>query len=47
VALAHTIGIGTDRMWVVAVVTLCLLAVLAAGSYRLAGWRRVSLGRPL
>ncbi len=46
-ALAHTIGIGTDRLWVVVVVTLCLLAVLGAGAARLAGWRRVAMGRPL
>lgn len=45
--MAHTIGVGTDRLWVVVVVTLCLLAVLGAGAVRLAGWRRVSMGRPL
>jgi len=47
VALAHTIGVGTDRLWVIAVVTLCLLTVLTAGGVRLAGWRRVALGRPV
>jgi methionine sulfoxide reductase heme-binding subunit len=46
VALAHTIGIGTDRLWVLAVVSTCVLSVLVAGGYRLAGWRRVALGRP-
>lgn len=45
-ALAHTIGIGTDRLWVLAVVAVCLLAVLASGGIRLAGWRRVAVGRP-
>jgi len=47
IALAHTVGIGTDRLWVVVVVTVSLLAVLAAGAVRLAGWRRVVAGRPL
>jgi sulfoxide reductase heme-binding subunit YedZ len=47
VALAHTVGIGTDRMWVLIVVSACVLTVLVAGGYRLAGWRRVTLGRPL
>lgn len=45
--MAHTIGVGTDRLWVVVVVTLCLLAVLAAGAVRLAGWRRAAMARPL
>ena len=45
-ALAHTVGVGTDRVWVIAVVGLSLLAVLTAGGYRLAGWRRVALARP-
>jgi sulfoxide reductase heme-binding subunit YedZ len=47
VALAHTIGVGTDRVWVLGVVAVCLLAVLSAGVYRVAGWRRVALRRPL
>jgi sulfoxide reductase heme-binding subunit YedZ len=47
VALAHTVGIGTDRLWVVVVVALSLLAVLGAGGYRLAGWRRVAASRPV
>ncbi|HEY3259059.1 MAG TPA: ferric reductase-like transmembrane domain-containing protein [Pseudonocardiaceae bacterium] len=46
-ALAHTIGVGTDRVWVIAVVTVSLAAVLTAGGVRLAGWRRVSVGRPV
>jgi predicted ferric reductase len=46
VALAHTIGVGTDRLWVVVVVSLCVITVLAAGAVRLAGRRRVALGRP-
>jgi predicted ferric reductase len=46
-ALAHTIGVGTDRLWVLVVVGLCLVVVLAAGGVRLAGWRRVALGRPV
>lgn len=46
VALAHTVGVGTDRLWVLLVVALCLVAVLAAGGVRLAGWRRVAMGRP-
>jgi predicted ferric reductase len=46
VALAHTIGIGTDRLWVLVVVSTCVLSVLVAGGYRLAGQRRVALGRP-
>jgi methionine sulfoxide reductase heme-binding subunit len=45
--MAHTIGVGTDRLWVVVVVTLCLLAVLASGAARLAGRRRVAMTRPL
>jgi methionine sulfoxide reductase heme-binding subunit len=46
VAVAHTIGVGTDRIWVLVVVAVCVGSVLAAGAYRLAGWRRVALGRP-
>jgi sulfoxide reductase heme-binding subunit YedZ len=46
VALAHMIGIGTDRVWVLAAVSLSLLVVLGCGAYRLAGWRRVAMGRP-
>ena len=46
VALAHTIGVGTDRRWVLVVVAASVCAVLVAGGYRLAGWRRVALGRP-
>jgi methionine sulfoxide reductase heme-binding subunit len=46
VAVVHTVGVGTDRMWVLAVVAVCVVSVLAAGAYRLAGWRRVALGRP-
>lgn len=46
VALAHTVGIGTDRLWVLGVVTACLVTVLGCGAYRLAGSRRVALGRP-
>jgi methionine sulfoxide reductase heme-binding subunit len=47
VALIHTIGIGTDRMWVLGVVAVSLLMVLVAGAYRVAGWRRVVVRRPL
>ena len=47
VALAHTIGIGSDRLWVLGVVGVSLLAVLSAGVYRVAGWRRVAVRRPL
>lgn len=47
IALAHTIGIGTDRLWVLAVVGTSLLIVLLAGAYRVAGWRRVVVRRPL
>jgi predicted ferric reductase len=47
VALAHTIGIGTDRLWVLGVVGASLLIVLLAGAYRVAGWRRVVVRRPL
>jgi methionine sulfoxide reductase heme-binding subunit len=47
VALAHTIGIGTDRLWVLGVVGVSLLMVLAAGVYRVAGWRKVAVRRPL
>ncbi|CRK60739.1 hypothetical protein [Alloactinosynnema sp. L-07] len=47
VALAHTIGIGTDRLWVLGVVTASVLSVLVAGGYRLAGWRKVATRRPL
>jgi sulfoxide reductase heme-binding subunit YedZ len=47
VALAHTIGIGTDRLWVLGVVGASLFVVLLAGAYRVAGWRRVVVRRPL
>jgi methionine sulfoxide reductase heme-binding subunit len=47
VALGHTIGIGTDRQWVLGVVGLSLLMVLTAGVYRVAGWRRVAVRRPI
>jgi methionine sulfoxide reductase heme-binding subunit len=47
VALIHTIGIGTDRIWVLGVVAVSLLMVLVAGAYRVAGWRRVVVRRPL
>lgn len=47
VALAHTIGIGTDRMWVLGVVAVSVLMVLTAGVYRVAGWRRVAVRRPI
>ena len=47
VALAHTIGIGTDRLWVLAVVGVSVLMVLTAGAYRVAGWRRVAVRRPI
>jgi sulfoxide reductase heme-binding subunit YedZ len=46
VALVHAVGIGTDRPWVLAVVALSLLVVLVCGAARLAGWRRVAMGRP-
>lgn len=47
VALIHTIGIGTDRLWVLGVVALSLLMVLVAGVYRVAGWRRLAVRRPM
>ncbi|HEU5473152.1 MAG TPA: ferric reductase-like transmembrane domain-containing protein [Actinophytocola sp.] len=47
VALAHTIGIGTDRLWVLGVVALSVFMVIAAGVYRVAGWRRVAVRRPI
>lgn len=47
VALAHTIGIGTDRLWVLGVVALSVFMVVAAGVYRVAGWRRVAVRRPI
>jgi predicted ferric reductase len=47
VALAHTIGIGTDRLWVLGVVAASVFMVLAAGVYRVAGWRRVAVRRPI
>jgi methionine sulfoxide reductase heme-binding subunit len=47
VALAHTIGIGTDRIWVLGVVAASVLLVLTAGVYRVAGWRRVAVRRPI
>ncbi|HEV2780354.1 MAG TPA: ferric reductase-like transmembrane domain-containing protein [Actinophytocola sp.] len=47
VALAHTIGIGTDRLWVLGVVAVSVVMVLSAGMYRVAGWRRVAIRRPL
>jgi methionine sulfoxide reductase heme-binding subunit len=47
VALAHTIGIGTDRLWVLGVVAMSVVMVLSAGVYRVAGWRRVAVRRPI
>jgi sulfoxide reductase heme-binding subunit YedZ len=47
VALAHTIGIGTDRLWVLGVVAFSVLMVITAGVYRVAGWRRVAVRRPI
>lgn len=47
VALAHTIGIGTDRLWVLGVVAVSVGMVLTAGVYRVAGWRRVAVRRPI
>ncbi|MGQ0839956.1 ferric reductase-like transmembrane domain-containing protein [Actinokineospora sp.] len=47
VALAHTIGIGTDRLWVLAVVSASVIAVAVSGGYRLAGWRKVAMRRPI
>ncbi|GLZ41317.1 ferric reductase-like transmembrane domain-containing protein [Actinokineospora sp. NBRC 105648] len=47
VAVAHTVGIGTDRLWVLVVVAVSVLAVVVSGGYRLAGWRRVALRRPM
>ena len=47
VALAHMIGIGTDRVWVLTAVSLSLLVVLSCGTLRLAGWRRVAMSRPV
>ncbi|HET9144352.1 ferric reductase-like transmembrane domain-containing protein [Actinophytocola sp.] len=47
VALAHTIGIGTDRLWVLVVAALSVFMVVAAGVYRVAGWRRVAVRRPI
>jgi hypothetical protein len=47
IALGHTIGIGTDRLWVLGVVAASVLMVLTAGVYRVTGWRRVAVRRPL
>src|SRR5262249_15234413 len=47
VALAHTIRVGTDRLWVLRVVAASVLMVLTAGVYRVAGWRRVAVRRPI
>ncbi|MFL6144310.1 MAG: ferric reductase-like transmembrane domain-containing protein [Labedaea sp.] len=47
VALAHTVGIGTDRLWVLGVIAVSVFMVLAAGVYRVAGWRRVAVRRPI
>jgi sulfoxide reductase heme-binding subunit YedZ len=47
VALVHTIGIGTDRIWVLGVVAASVLTVLACGGFRLAGWRKTAMRRPL
>lgn len=46
VALAHTVGIGTDRLWVLVVTAASALAVLVSGGVRLAGWRRAVARRP-
>jgi methionine sulfoxide reductase heme-binding subunit len=45
-AVAHGIGIGTDRPWVLSADLLCVAFVVAAGSYRLAALRQVAVGRP-
>jgi sulfoxide reductase heme-binding subunit YedZ len=47
VALAHTIGIGTDRVWVLGAVAVSVFMVLTAGVYRVAGWRRITVRRPI
>ena len=47
IALVHTIGIGSDRLWVLIVVGVSAVAVLGCGAYRLAGWRRAAMRRPL
>jgi len=45
-AVAHGIGIGTDRPWVLSVDLICVAFVVTAGAYRLAGLRQVAVGRP-
>ncbi len=45
-AVAHGIGIGTDRPWVLGFDLVCVAAVVTAGGYRLSGSRDVALGRP-
>ncbi|MGX7826513.1 ferric reductase-like transmembrane domain-containing protein [Actinokineospora sp. 24-640] len=47
IALAHTVGLGTDRLWVLVVVGASVLTVLVCGGYRLAGWRRIAVRRPV
>lgn len=47
IALVHTIGIGSDRLWVLVVVGVSAVAVLGCGAFRLAGWRRAAMRRPL
>lgn len=45
-AVAHGIGIGTDRPWVLGSDLVCVALVATAGGYRLTGVRTAALGRP-
>jgi len=45
-AVAHGIGIGTDRPWVLSADLICVAFVASAGTYRLFGLRRIAVGRP-
>jgi methionine sulfoxide reductase heme-binding subunit len=45
-AVAHGIGIGTDRPWVLGFDVVCVAMVATAAGYRLTGSRQVALGRP-
>ena len=45
-AVAHGIGIGTDRPWVLGFDVVCVALVATAGGYRLTGSRQVALARP-
>jgi methionine sulfoxide reductase heme-binding subunit len=45
-ALSHGVGVGTDRPYLLGFTVFCVIVVVLAAGYRLAGARRVALARP-